>query len=54
MDMGLKCDMQTMVGQQPKNTFDAKNIVLKPVSKMPDQITASIGAKFVFKNRSRI
>ncbi len=54
MNMGLKCDMQTMVGQQPKNTFDAKNIVLKPVSKMPDQITASIAAVSTYSSASKI
>ena len=44
MDMGLKCDMQTMVGLEPKDTYDASKIALKPVTKMPDRITASIAA----------
>jgi hypothetical protein len=54
MDMGLKCDMQTMVGLEPKDTYDANKIVLKPVAKMPDRITASIAAVSTFKSASKI
>jgi hypothetical protein len=54
MDMGLKCDMQTMVGLEPKNTYDASKIVLKPVAKMPDRITASIAAVSAYSSASKI
>lgn len=54
MDMGLKCDMQTMVGQEPKNNFDAKAIVLKPVSKMPDRVTVSVAAVSTFASASKV
>jgi hypothetical protein len=30
MDLGLKCSMQTMVGQQPKSSFNKDAIVFKP------------------------
>ena len=54
MQMGLKCIMQTMVGQEPKNNFNKDNIVLKPVSSMPDKINASIAAVSTYKNASEI
>lgn len=54
LDMGLKCNMQTMVGQQPKNNLDRDKIVLKPVSKMPDRISANIAAVSTYQDASRI
>lgn len=54
MDMGLKCDMQTMIGKEPKNTYDASKIVLKPVAKMPDQLTVSIAAVSTYGSASSI
>jgi hypothetical protein len=54
MQMGLKCIMQTMVGQEPQNNFKKDNIVLKPVTSMPDKINASIAAVSTFKNASEI
>jgi hypothetical protein len=54
MDMGLKCTMQTMVGQQPKNGFDASKIVLKPVSTIPDKTTASVVAVSTYESASNI
>ena len=44
MQMGLKCTIETLVGQKPANKFDRNKIVLKPVAKMPDNITANIVA----------
>lgn len=54
MDMGLKCNMQTVVGQEPKKTFDKKSLILKPVTRMPDNISASIAAVSTFKSASTI
>lgn len=54
MQMGLKCIMQTMVGEEPKNNFNKNNIVLKPVSSMPDKINASIAAVSTYKNASEV
>lgn len=54
MDMGLKCTMQTMVGQEPKNNYNREVITFKPVTKMPDKTTASIAAVSTFESASRI
>ena len=54
MQMGLKCIMQTMVGQEPKNNFKKDNIILKPVSTMPDKINASVAAVSTYRNASDI
>lgn len=54
MDMGLKCNMQTIVGQQPVNTFKKESIVLKPVTKMPNKIEATVAAISTYETASRI
>ncbi|MES2747789.1 MAG: DUF4403 family protein [Bacteroidota bacterium] len=54
MDLGLKCTMQTMVGQQPKNNFNRDVISFKSVTKVPDKSTASIAAVSTFESASRI
>lgn len=54
MNMGLKCNMQTMVGQQPKNTFDRTKIVLKPVSKMPNELSLSLAAVSTYESASKV
>lgn len=54
MDMGLKCDMQTMIGLEPKDNYDATKIILKPVAKMPDKITASVAAVSTYQSASKI
>ncbi|MEW5674833.1 DUF4403 family protein [Flavobacterium enshiense] len=54
MDMGLKCSMQTIVGQQPLNTFKKENITLKAVSKMPNKIEATVAAVSSYESASRI
>ncbi|HEU4495838.1 MAG TPA: DUF4403 family protein [Flavobacterium sp.] len=54
LEMGLKCQMETMVGQQPKNKFEKDKIVLKPVSKMPEKITANIAAVSTYQDASKL
>lgn len=54
MLMGLKCSMQTIVGQKPAMTFKKENIVLKPVSKMPNKIEATVAAVSTYESASRI
>lgn len=54
MDLGLKCTMQTMVGQQPKNGYNADVIAFKPVSKVPDKTTATVAAISTYESASRI
>jgi hypothetical protein len=54
MDLGLKCNMQTLVGQMPKKGFDRNNIGFKPVAKMPNKTTATIAAVSTYESASRI
>lgn len=54
LEMGLKCYIETLVGSQPVNKFDRNKIVLKPVSSMPDRITANILAVSTYKDASKI
>jgi hypothetical protein len=54
VEMGLKCMMETHIGNQPSKKFDSKKIVLKPVTKMPDKISANIVAVSTYKEASRI
>ena len=53
-EMGLKCTMETLIGQKPVSKFDANKIVLKPVSKMPDHISANIVAVSSYEDASKI
>ena len=54
MDMGMKCTMTTLIGNKPESKFDASKIVLKPVTKIPNQITANIAAVSTFAEASKI
>jgi hypothetical protein len=54
MNLGLKCTMQTMVGEQPKKKFDREKVTFKPVTKMPDKTSASIAAVSTYESASRI
>jgi hypothetical protein len=54
MDLGLKCTMQTMVGEQPKAAFDKEAISFKPVTKVPDKTTATVAAISTYESASRI
>jgi hypothetical protein len=54
LNMGLKCNMQTMVGQKPKNGFDASKIILKFVEKIQDNTTISVVAVSTFESTSKI
>lgn len=53
-EMGLKCIMETVVGQQPKNKLERDKIVLKPVTKMPDRISANIAAVSTYQDASKL
>lgn len=54
MDMGLKCTMETLIGQKPATKFDRTKIVLKPVTQMPEHITANIVAVSSYQDASKI
>jgi len=53
-EMGLKCTMETLVGQKPASQFDRSKIILKPVAKMPEHVTANIVAVSTYEQASKI
>lgn len=54
LQMGMKCIIETFVGATPQNKFNRNQIVLKPVTKMPDQVTAHIAAVSTYEDASRV
>ena len=54
MDMGMKCQIQTVIGRKPASQFSRDKIILKPVSKMPDRISANIAAVSTYADASKI
>ncbi|MDO7172255.1 DUF4403 family protein [Mariniflexile sp. AS56] len=54
LQMGMKCHMETVIGDQPVSKFDAKSIVLKPVAKMPNHVTSNIIAVSTYQDASKI
>ncbi|MDP5092952.1 MAG: DUF4403 family protein [Polaribacter sp.] len=54
MDLGLKCNMLTNVGQEPEKSIDREAISFKPVTKIPTQTNASIAAISTYENASRV
>ncbi|HNP33042.1 MAG TPA: DUF4403 family protein [Flavobacterium sp.] len=54
MNLGLKCNMQTMVGLKPKASFDRTAVQFKAVTKVPEKLTANIAAISTYESASRI
>ncbi len=54
LDMGMKCNMETIVGKQPETKYSANKIALKPVAKIPSQISANIAAISSYVDASKI
>ena len=54
LEMGMKCNMETLIGKKPESKFDASKIVLKPVTKIPEAITANIIAISSYQEASKI
>lgn len=54
LDMGMKCSMETLIGKKPESKFDKNRIVLKPVIKIPEDITANIVAVSTYEEASKI
>jgi hypothetical protein len=54
MEMGMKCTMTTLIGKKPESKFESSKIVLKPVTKIPNQITANIAAVSTYAEASKI
>jgi hypothetical protein len=52
-EMGLKCNMETLV-QKPESKFDRSKIVLKPVAKMPEHVSANIVAVSSYTDASNL
>ena len=52
--MGMKCNMETIIGQKPETKFDADKIILKPVAKIPEQIRATIAGVMTYQDASKI
>ena len=53
-EMSLKCNMETLIGPKPISKFDRTKIVLKPVVKMPERVTANIVAVSTYEDASKI
>jgi hypothetical protein len=54
LDMGMKCNMETLIGQKPESKFNAKTLVIKQVANIPQQITANIAAVSTYADASII
>lgn len=52
--MGMKCQMETIVGVEPLPKFDRNKIVLKPVKDIPNRVTTSIVAMSSYEDASRL
>ena len=54
LEMGMKCNMETLIGRQPESKFNASKIVLKTVSKIPQEINANIIAVSTYQEASKL
>ena len=54
IEMGMKCNIETLIGKQPESKFNASKIILKSVTKIPENITANIVAISTYQEASKI
>ena len=54
LGMGMKCTMETLIGQKPTSKFDRTKIVLKPVTDINDKIAANIVAISTYSDASAL
>lgn len=54
LEMGMKCNMETLIGTKPTSKYDKNKIVLKPVTQIPQQINTNIAAVSTYQEASRI
>jgi hypothetical protein len=54
LNMGMKCNMETLIGNKPESKFDANKIILKSVEKIPEQIAANIAAVSTYQEASKL
>ncbi len=54
LEMGLKCQIETLIGTKPESKFNREKLILKPVTKMPNAINANIIAVSTYQDASAI
>ncbi|MCC7331103.1 MAG: DUF4403 family protein [Flavobacteriales bacterium] len=54
IDLGMKCNIETKVGQLPNDKFDKTQLALKTVSSLPDKIMINVAAVSTFTDAKRI
>jgi hypothetical protein len=54
LTVGLKCLMESSIGQQPKTNFKKENLLLKSFSNIPDKVSANITAVSKYQDASRV
>ena len=54
LNMGMKCNMETLIGKKPDSKFDANKIILKAIDKIPEQISANIAAVSTYQEASKL
>ncbi|MFK7050928.1 DUF4403 family protein [Flavobacterium columnare] len=54
LNIGLKCQIESLVGQKPQNLFDKNKLILKTTQQLPNKITASLVALSTYNDASRL
>lgn len=54
VEMGMKATMETWIGKKPASKFDATKIILKPVAKIPNFISANVTAVSTYAEASKL
>ncbi|SHL36471.1 DUF4403 family protein [Flavobacterium xanthum] len=54
LEMGMKCNMETLIGKKPETKFNASKITLKTVTKIPENLSANIVAISTYQEASKI
>ena len=54
VEMGMKATMETWIGKKPASKFDATKIILKPVAKIPNLISANVTAVSTYAEASKL
>lgn len=54
LEMGMKCNMETLIGKKPETKFNASKITLTTVTKIPEDLSANIVAISTYQEASKI
>ena len=54
LEMGMKCNMETIIGTKPISKYDKNKVILKSVTQIPQQINTNIAAVSTYQEASRI